>query len=92
MLYGEPRYTNDVDVVIDVPFGQIRDPCAAFPAPEVYVSEESARRAVAGSEAFLRMTSSGVANITWALGIGSRPVAGSGQAAVIERGSIHKLN
>lgn len=52
MFYGEPRFTNDVDVVIDLPFGQIRDLCAAFPAPEFYVSEESARRAVASSGQF----------------------------------------
>lgn len=52
MFYGEPRFTNDVDVVIDLPFGQIRDLCAAFPAPEFYVSEESARRAVANASQF----------------------------------------
>lgn len=52
IFYGEPRLTNDVDIVIDLPFGRIGDLCAAFPAPEFYVSEESARWAVANSSQF----------------------------------------
>jgi hypothetical protein len=52
MFYGKPRFTNHVDVVSNLPFGQIRDLCAAFPAPDFYISEESARRAVAYSGQF----------------------------------------
>lgn len=52
IFYGEPRFTNDVDIVVELPFGRIHDLCAAFPAPEFYVSEESARRAVANSSQF----------------------------------------
>lgn len=52
ILYGEPRFTNDVDIVVDLPFGRIHDLCAAFPEPDFYVSEESARRAVAKSGQF----------------------------------------
>jgi len=52
IFYGEPRFTNDVDIVVDLPFGRIHDLCSAFPAPDFYVSEESARRAVAYSSQF----------------------------------------
>jgi hypothetical protein len=47
IFYGEPRFTNDIDVVIDLPPGRISELCAAFPPGEFYVSEEAARRAVA---------------------------------------------
>ena len=33
-IYGEPRYTNDIDVVIDLPFGQTHELCSVFPAPD----------------------------------------------------------
>lgn len=52
ILYGEPRFTNDVDIVVALPFGSIYDLCRAFPAPDFYVSEESARRAVANAGQF----------------------------------------
>lgn len=39
MFYGEPRLTNDLEIVINLPFGQIRDLCAAFPAPAFCFSE-----------------------------------------------------
>lgn len=47
IFYGEPRFTNDIDIVVDLPPARIADFCAAFPAPEYYLSEESVRRAVA---------------------------------------------
>lgn len=46
IFYGEPRFTNDIDIVVALPPDRIRDLCAAFPADEFYVSEESAQRAV----------------------------------------------
>ena len=47
VFYGEPRFTNDIDVVVDLPPGKIAAFCAAFPEEDFYLSEESARRAVA---------------------------------------------
>ncbi|MEA2695403.1 MAG: hypothetical protein QOJ16_4790 [Acidobacteriota bacterium] len=47
IFYGEPRFTNDIDIVLDLPPGRVAELCAAFPADEFYVSEESARQAVA---------------------------------------------
>jgi hypothetical protein len=47
IFYGEPRFTNDIDIVVDLPPGRVAELCAAFPSSEFYVSEEAARRAVA---------------------------------------------
>ena len=47
IFYGEPRFTNDIDIVLDLPPGRVAELCAAFPADEFYVSEEAARQAVA---------------------------------------------
>jgi hypothetical protein len=46
IFFGEPRLTNDIDVVVDLPRERIGDFAAAFPAGEFYVSEEAIRRAV----------------------------------------------
>ncbi len=46
MRYGEPRFTNDVDILADVRLEQIASLCASFPAPEYYVSEQAACDAV----------------------------------------------
>lgn len=46
MVYGEPRFTNDVDMVADIPVEKVPALCAAFPAPEYYLSEQAARNAV----------------------------------------------
>ncbi|HEV7515489.1 MAG TPA: hypothetical protein VGR07_04245 [Thermoanaerobaculia bacterium] len=47
IFYGEPRFTNDIDIVLDLPPGRVADLCAAFPSDDFYVSEEAARKAVA---------------------------------------------
>lgn len=52
IFYGEPRFTNDIDIVVDLPPARIIDFCAAFPAPEYYLSEDSARQAVARHSQF----------------------------------------
>lgn len=39
-IWGEPRFTNDIDIVVIFPFSKIKLFCAAFPASEFYVSEE----------------------------------------------------
>jgi hypothetical protein len=46
IYYGEPRFTNDIDVVVDLPEDRIPDLLASFPAGEFYVSEEALRGAV----------------------------------------------
>ena len=46
IFFGEPRFTNDIDVVVDLPADKIPELCAAFPSPEFYLSEETVRRAV----------------------------------------------
>lgn len=45
-MYGEPRFTNDIDIVADLPIGCVGDFCAVFPAPDFYLSEPSVRDAV----------------------------------------------
>ncbi len=46
IYYGEPRFTNDIDVVVDLPEHCIPEFVASFPQDEFYVSEEGVRRAV----------------------------------------------
>lgn len=46
MAYGEPRLTNDIDIVADVQPQHINDFLAAFPMPEYYLSEEMIREAI----------------------------------------------
>jgi predicted nucleotidyltransferase len=43
--YGEPRLTQDIDIVIDIDWPQARQLCAAFPPAEFYVSLEAALQA-----------------------------------------------
>lgn len=47
MLYGEPRLTNDIDVVADIRPEHIHDLIAAFPESEYYIDEEMIREAIA---------------------------------------------
>ncbi|HEY2587147.1 MAG TPA: hypothetical protein VGI81_15475 [Tepidisphaeraceae bacterium] len=46
IFYGEPRFTNDIDVVVRLSEQSVTDFCAQFPAPDFYVSDEAARQAV----------------------------------------------
>lgn len=46
IFYGEPRFTNDIDIVVDLPPDRISELCGAFPSSDFYVSEESVRSAV----------------------------------------------
>jgi hypothetical protein len=46
MVYGEPRLTNDIDVVADIQPGHVAGLRALFPHPEFYLSEEAAREAI----------------------------------------------
>jgi hypothetical protein len=46
VFYGEPRFTNDVDIVVDLPLDRVGELCRSFPAGDFYVDEEAARAAV----------------------------------------------
>lgn len=46
IVYGEPRFTNDVDVVVRLPADRVEELCAAFPDDEFYVSPQAAALAV----------------------------------------------
>jgi hypothetical protein len=46
IFYGEPRFTNDIDVVVELSEPQIVNFCRQFPQDEFYVSEVAAREAV----------------------------------------------
>ena len=50
--FGEPRFTNDVDVVIDLRPDQIVEFCESFPAPEYYLSKSAVETAVARRHQF----------------------------------------
>ena len=52
IVYGEPRFTNDIDVVVELPAATIELLVAAFPAPEYYVSVAAAKEAVARRHTF----------------------------------------
>ena len=46
IYYGEPRFTNDIDVVIELSEKDIDAFCQSFPSPEFYLSPASVRDAV----------------------------------------------
>lgn len=50
--YGEPRYTQDIDVVVIMSDEQTGALCRSFPPPDFYVSLEAARQAVAAAGQF----------------------------------------
>lgn len=50
--YGEPRMTQDIDIVISVSAAQAARLCAAFPADEFYVSRDAAMAALAQGSQF----------------------------------------
>lgn len=52
MAYGEPRFTNDVDVLADLPTSIAAELCGAFPAPDYYVAESAVREAIARRRQF----------------------------------------
>lgn len=51
-VYGEPRFTHDIDIVVHLTAEAAGRLCAAFPAPEFYVSQAAAREAVAAHSQF----------------------------------------
>lgn len=46
IFYGEPRFTNDIDIVVQLPMKQVGDFLRAFPEDEYYSDIEQARVAV----------------------------------------------
>lgn len=44
--WGEPRFTQDIDIALEVSEGQAEELVRAFPLPEYYVSTEAAKQAV----------------------------------------------
>lgn len=46
MAYGEPRLTNDIDIVADVLPSHIEDLLTAFPVPEYYIDAEMIQEAI----------------------------------------------
>ncbi len=52
IIYGEPRFTNDVDVLVDLPHEKVDALCREFPPPDYYVSAEAAREAIAKRHQF----------------------------------------
>lgn len=52
IAYGEPRLTNDLDVVADLKPAHLRRFLAEFPGEEFYVSPEAASEAVAARDQF----------------------------------------
>lgn len=47
IAYGEPRFTNDIDVVVDLRASHVNALCEAFPAPDYYLSRPAAESAIA---------------------------------------------
>jgi hypothetical protein len=46
IFYGEPRFTNDIDVVVDLPDHKVDEFCRQFPESDFSVSGEGAHEAV----------------------------------------------
>lgn len=46
IVYGESRYTHDIDIVVDLDDRTVELLCDSFPDSEFYVSREAAREAV----------------------------------------------
>jgi hypothetical protein len=46
IYYGEPRFTQDVDVVVEISSPALPRLLQRFPSPDFYVSEDAAREAI----------------------------------------------
>lgn len=46
MAYGEPRLTNDIDIVAAIEEKHVADLLKVFPSDEFYINEETAREAI----------------------------------------------
>jgi hypothetical protein len=52
MAYGEPRFTNDVDVLVDLPLEKVETLCQEFPAPDFFVAPHAVRQAISTRHQF----------------------------------------
>ena len=52
MAFGEPRLTNDIDIVAAIDEQHVRDFLMSFPRDEFYMSEEAVREAILRQEQF----------------------------------------
>jgi len=52
IYYGEPRFTVDIDIVVNLAPEKVSDLCNSFTPEEFYVSEEAARLAVRNRSQF----------------------------------------
>ena len=52
MAYGEPRFTNDVDVLVDLPPEKVDALCREFPSPDFFVAPHAVRRAISSRHQF----------------------------------------
>jgi hypothetical protein len=44
--YGEPRFTQDIDILVDLQARHVEEICHSFPDPEFYVSRDAVQAAV----------------------------------------------
>lgn len=51
-VFGEPRFTRDIDILVDLPEQKVSLFCAAFPPPDFYLSELAVREAVRARHQF----------------------------------------
>jgi hypothetical protein len=52
IAYGEPRLTNDIDIVVDLPLDRVADFCAGFPDDEFYINPTAVANAVRSRHQF----------------------------------------
>ena len=52
IAYGEPRFTNDIDVVVRLVSHHIDSLCRAFPPEQFYISREAIAEALANHSQF----------------------------------------
>lgn len=51
-VYGEPRFTQDVDIIVDLQRKHIGRLCSSFSAPDFYLSRETVAQAVSDRRQF----------------------------------------
>lgn len=52
IIYGEPRFTNDIDMVADLKERHVAEFCAAFEPPDYYLSRDAVLAAVRACQQF----------------------------------------
>ncbi len=63
LMYGEPRLTIDVDIVVDMVPAQVRPFVEAFPIPDYYANEGAIRASLAACQPFNVIQSSTAAKV-----------------------------